>query len=200
VSEVQQLVIDDFRGPYRWLSNFHLAEVELDKVIYPSTEHAYQAAKTLNVRLRKEFLSLTCREAKKLGGQIDLRPGWDEMKFAGWANPPRYDTKTNNLTWALNLTSSSDGHKSIFLNESIRLLGRGGVMNVTLVTEPTPVPRRLATLSGTLEHLLSSPELAFAEDAWVRARLTDAVRPESPMERLRTRFTNTIQDLGNGNL
>jgi exonuclease SbcD len=69
---------------------------------------------------------------------------------------------------------------------------------VTLVTEPTPVPRRLATISGTLDHLLSSPELAFAEDAWVRARLTDAVRPESPMERLRTRFTNTIQLLFEG--
>jgi exonuclease SbcD len=69
---------------------------------------------------------------------------------------------------------------------------------VALVAVPTPVPRRLATISGTLDTLLSSPDLASAEDAWVRVRLTDAVRPESPMERLRTRFRYTIQLLFDG--
>ena len=37
--------INDFRGPYRWLSNFHEVEVLLDGETYASTEHAYQAAK-----------------------------------------------------------------------------------------------------------------------------------------------------------
>jgi uncharacterized membrane-anchored protein len=60
--------------------------------------------------------------------------GWDEMKIAGWAGEPHYDTKTNNLKWAIKLTSSSDNHSSHWINQSIRLLGRGGVMNVTLVT------------------------------------------------------------------
>ncbi len=60
--------------------------------------------------------------------------GWDEMKLAGWAAEPHYDTKTNNLKWAIKLTSSSDNHQSHWINESIRLLGRGGVMEVTLVT------------------------------------------------------------------
>jgi uncharacterized membrane-anchored protein len=60
--------------------------------------------------------------------------GWDEMKVAGWAAEPHYDTKTNNLKWAIKLTSSSDNHQSQWINESIRLLGRGGVMEVTLVT------------------------------------------------------------------
>ena len=61
--------------------------------------------------------------------------GWDEMKLKGWASPPHYDPKTNNLKWAINLTSSSDGFKEVSINESIRLLGRAGVMNVTLVTD-----------------------------------------------------------------
>jgi uncharacterized membrane-anchored protein len=56
------------------------------------------------------------------------------MKLAGWAAEPHYDTKTNNLKWAIKLTSSSDNHPSQWINESIRLLGRGGVMEVTLVT------------------------------------------------------------------
>ena len=60
--------------------------------------------------------------------------GWDEVRLKGWATPPYYDPKTNNLKWALNLTSSQDGFKEVWINESIRLLGRGGVMNVTLAS------------------------------------------------------------------
>ena len=60
--------------------------------------------------------------------------GWDEMKVAGWSSEPHYDAKTHNLKWAIKLTSSRDNHKSYWINESIRLLGRGGVMEVTLVT------------------------------------------------------------------
>lgn len=60
--------------------------------------------------------------------------GWDEMKLKGWATPPHYDAKTNNLKWAINLTSSQDGFKQVWINESIRLLGRAGVMNVTLAS------------------------------------------------------------------
>jgi uncharacterized membrane-anchored protein len=61
--------------------------------------------------------------------------GWDEMKLKGWATPPYYDGKTHNLKWAINLTSSQDGHKEVFINESIRILGRGGVMKITLSTD-----------------------------------------------------------------
>lgn len=61
--------------------------------------------------------------------------GWDEMKLKGWATAPHYDEKTHNLKWAINLTSSQDQFKEVWINESIRLLGRGGVMNVTLVSD-----------------------------------------------------------------
>jgi len=73
--------ITDFRGPYRWLSNFHLASVEFEGVTYPSTEHAYQAAKCENPDLRLEFLDVTCAEAKRMGGRAQLREGWEEMKW-----------------------------------------------------------------------------------------------------------------------
>jgi hypothetical protein len=42
------------------------------------------------------------------------------MKLAGWATPPHYDYSTNNLKWAINLTSSQDGFKEVFINESPR--------------------------------------------------------------------------------
>ena len=89
-------------------------------------------------------------EGQKESNKARAKQGWDEMKFAGWANAPHYDAKTNNLTWAVKLTSSSDGHKEVFLNESIRLLGRGGVMNVTLVTDPAAYAEDSATASKLL--------------------------------------------------
>ncbi|MDF3059719.1 MAG: uncharacterized protein K0R17_3934 [Rariglobus sp.] len=73
-------------------------------------------------------------ENQEASNKERAKRGWDEMKLAGWAAEPHYDTKTNNLKWAIKLTSSSDNHQSQWINESIRLLGRGGVMEVTLVT------------------------------------------------------------------
>ncbi|HEX4190835.1 MAG TPA: exonuclease SbcCD subunit D [Marmoricola sp.] len=55
-----------------------------------------------------------------------------------------------------------------------------------------PVPRPLARLSGTLEDLLSLPAYAAAEQAWVQATLTDAVRPAQAMARLQARFPYAI--------
>ncbi len=76
------------------------------------------------------------QEGQEAANQERVRQGWDEMRMAGWVEPPYYDPVTHNLKWALKLTSSSDNHQTPWINESIRLLGRGGVMNVTLVTDP----------------------------------------------------------------
>jgi len=57
---------------------------------------------------------------------------------------------------------------------------------------PTPVPRPLANLRGTLDELLADPRLADAESAWVQATLTDPVRPADAMERLRRRFAHAV--------
>jgi exonuclease SbcD len=69
-------------------------------------------------------------------------------------------------------------------------LGPHGVESAEFV--PAPVPRRLARLRGDLETLLTDPALAVVEDHWIQATLTDAVRPASPMERLRERFPETL--------
>ncbi|MGN0065649.1 MAG: exonuclease SbcCD subunit D [Nocardioides sp.] len=53
-----------------------------------------------------------------------------------------------------------------------------------------PVPRRLVTLTGTLEELLSDESLAVHADDWVRARLLDEHRPVDPMRRLSVRFAH----------
>lgn len=73
--------VKGFFGKYRFLSNFHLAGVWYEGILYPSTEHAYQSAKTLDIDIRKEFLELSCNKAKNKGQVIGLRDNWDTIKY-----------------------------------------------------------------------------------------------------------------------
>ena len=61
----------------------------------------------------------------------------------------------------------------------------------------TPVeieqPRPMATLRGRLEELLESPAHSVAEASWVRVTVTDRVRPDSLMDRIRSRFPHALQ-------
>jgi ribA/ribD-fused uncharacterized protein len=50
--------------------------------VYPSSEHAYQAAKSVSRSVRLEVRDLsTAAEAKKFGRTIALRRGWNEIKL-----------------------------------------------------------------------------------------------------------------------
>jgi exonuclease SbcD len=69
-------------------------------------------------------------------------------------------------------------------------LGPEGVTGTTFVE--APVPRPLTAVTGELEALLSDPTLARAEDHWLQTTLTDRVRPDRPMERLRARFPHAL--------
>lgn len=76
-------MINEFKGEYRFLSNFYACDIELDGVIYPTVEHAYQAAKTLDPEYRKLFADrkLAPGGAKRMGKQVPLRPDWDSIKL-----------------------------------------------------------------------------------------------------------------------
>ncbi|HZN07738.1 MAG TPA: DUF2167 domain-containing protein [Pyrinomonadaceae bacterium] len=60
-----------------------------------------------------------------------VRRGWPPLTILGWETPPRYNETTHNLEWAVR--AQSDGQPVI--NYNTRILGRGGVMEVTLVTD-----------------------------------------------------------------
>ncbi len=75
-------MINEFRGKYRFLSNFYPAPVVFEGRAYPTSEHAYVAAKFISQEAR-EFIA-SCNspaEAKKHGRNLTLRLGWEEMKY-----------------------------------------------------------------------------------------------------------------------
>ena len=74
--------IAEFQGEYRFLSNFWPATVVYEGITYPTSEHAYQAAKTLDVEQRKRIAALqTPAEAKSAGRALKLRDDWESVKF-----------------------------------------------------------------------------------------------------------------------
>lgn len=75
-------MIDKFDGIYRFLSNYSPCVIEYEGIIYPTTEHAYQAAKTLNLEQREFISDLNgANLAKKVGQMVDMRPDWHEIKY-----------------------------------------------------------------------------------------------------------------------
>jgi len=73
--------ISDFQGEYHFLSNFAPAPVMLDGVEFPTVEHAYQAAKTLEPSEREKIRGASTPDlARKMGRKLAKRPDWPEVK------------------------------------------------------------------------------------------------------------------------
>lgn len=83
------MTINSFQGEYRFLSNFwYIAGgVSLDDEnnirLYPTVEHAYQAAKSLDMNDRRAILRIgTPGDAKRYSKTIQLRSDWESLKFS----------------------------------------------------------------------------------------------------------------------
>jgi hypothetical protein len=74
--------ITSFTGDFFFLSNFYEARVTLDGITYPTSEHAYQAMKTLDMAERARILKCeTAGKVKKLGKTVKLRSDWEHVKL-----------------------------------------------------------------------------------------------------------------------
>ncbi len=73
--------ITSFKGEYRWLSNFWLTPVTYQGYVYPSTENAYQAAKSYRFVDGNPFLTCTPAKSKRLSRQRIIRTDWDDVKL-----------------------------------------------------------------------------------------------------------------------
>lgn len=75
------MTVEAFDGEFRFLSNFHPAQVSHDGINFPTTEHAFQAAKTLDFQARREVSALsTPGKAKRAGRELVLRPDWEQIR------------------------------------------------------------------------------------------------------------------------
>lgn len=108
-----------------------------------------------------------------LHGQQDVRPPGETSRIRYSGSPLAF--------------SFSERHQA----KSVTLAELDGAGAVTTTKLAVPVPRQLRQVRGTLDELLASQDADLAQ-AWVKVILTDAVRPPSPMERLRERWPHTL--------
>ena len=74
-------MIIDFNGKYAFLSNFYPSTFAHDGIEYPTVEHFFQAAKTLDIKEKKAIAAAaTPGEAKRMGRKVQLRPNWESIK------------------------------------------------------------------------------------------------------------------------
>lgn len=74
-------MIASFTGHHRFLSNFYPSPIEVDGLVYPTVEHAFQAAKTDSV-IEKEKIRRAQKPgtAKAWGKKVTLRGDWEQVK------------------------------------------------------------------------------------------------------------------------
>lgn len=73
--------IKTFHGEAAFLSSFWAAPITFDGIEFPTVEHAYQAAKTLDFHRRYEISKIaTPGQAKRAGQKVTLRPDWENIK------------------------------------------------------------------------------------------------------------------------
>ncbi len=116
-------------GDFPWFAVF-----EFDEVGYVKDDD--------KAELDADKMMAAMVEGQQAANEERQKRGYDTLDVTGWAMKPRYNETTNNLEWAINLRSGA-GTSNVNLNT--RLLGREGVMKVTLVCDP-------AELEATTPH------------------------------------------------
>lgn len=92
------MIIDKFKGPFSFLSNFYETKVEVEGITYPSSEHAYQALKTYSVDERKLIATArTPGHAKRMGQKVKMRSTWHIEKYGAMEHVLRCKFAQNHL-------------------------------------------------------------------------------------------------------
>lgn len=97
--------------------------------------------------LDAEALLESIQAGTEAGNKERIKRGWPTMTILGWETPPRYNDLTHNLEWSIRALSEG----APVINHNTRMLGRGGVMEVTLVTDPSTLDETLPKFKTMLE-------------------------------------------------
>jgi len=109
--------------------------------------------------LDADALLESMQEGTRQANEERKRRGWPTIELVGWQEPPHYDERTKNLTWAIEGTS--EGHR--ILNRMVKLLGRRGVMTVTIVSDPDEIAAASAATDQLLAGYQFRPGSTYAE-------------------------------------
>jgi ribA/ribD-fused uncharacterized protein len=73
--------INEFKGDYRFLSNFYPSPFVYDSRQWATVEHAFQALKSVDKAEQERIrLAVSPNKAKGMGRQVKMRSDWDSIK------------------------------------------------------------------------------------------------------------------------
>ena len=101
------------------------------------------------------------REGTKAGNEEREKRGWDTMEILGWSFQPQYDQQINALEWAILAQMQQSGSQVI--NYNTRLLGRRGVMEVVVATDPELLTTSIANFKSLVPGYQFSTGEKYAE-------------------------------------
>lgn len=110
--------------------------------------------------LNPDKLLKDIQEGDEYSNEYRRENGLEALHTIGWAIPPNYNEETNNLEWGLLLRGDSGAEN---VNYNTKLLGRNGIMNVTLVCDPEELESILDTYQGLLLGHNYNPGKSYAE-------------------------------------
>jgi ribA/ribD-fused uncharacterized protein len=98
-----------FRDEYDFLSNFYSVEIEYEGVVFPTVEHAFQAAKTLDLDERRKISAVSAPgSAKRMGRRVKLRSDWEQIKVGLMRDLLRIKFSSPDLAKRLLATASAE--------------------------------------------------------------------------------------------
>jgi len=100
------------------------------------------------------------QESEEESNKARQAQGLDVLNTVGWAFKPKYNESTNNLEWALIF---EDGAGNQTVNHKIKILGRHGVMNATLLCDPSQLEALRPMLDNTLAGFAYSDGNKYAQ-------------------------------------
>lgn len=100
------------------------------------------------------------KESQEAANEVRAEKGLSKLYLDGWAIPPRYNESTHNLEWAIKVRSERGGTS---INYLTKLLGRRGVMHVTLLVDPQELEATLPEYQKLLTGFGYTTGQSYAE-------------------------------------
>ncbi len=113
--------------------------------------------------LDSQAILQSIKEATEEANKTRIERGFPALNVIGWYEEPHYDADSYNLVWTV-LCEEADTQIQL-VNYNIRLLGRHGVMQVVLVSDPATLATTRAYLDDIIAHFSWKQGESYAE--WV---------------------------------
>ena len=109
--------------------------------------------------LDPQAILTSIREGTERANEYRQQHNIPTMQIVGWQQPPTYNSETNNLEWCIRAISEGQP----VLNHNTRILGRSGVMQMTLVVDPDRLESVLIEATDMMQSFTYKQGQKYAE-------------------------------------